>query len=463
MEKNLEEIIQEHILETNYSRFDESTIQRAKLFICDTISCMIAGSSAPGCRELVEIFYDWSGKPESTVMVYGHKIPALHAAYANSAMAHALELDDAHDPTVLHTCNTVLSAALATAELMGGASGQQLLTSVIVGVDVMCRLGLGVRVQRGWNRPSTYGVFGIVAAIAKLMALTETELQNALGIAYTQASGNFQSNRDGALVKRMMPANAARAGLMAVAMAKKGISGPRLFLEGQFGLYNLYEHGSVVDRQAILEELGNSFKIMDLSMKKFSSCRGTHAAANSALELAITHDLNPDDIEQINIQVPAHVYGLVVVPYEPKGQVVAQFNQYYTVAAAIVRKDLFLKEFDEACLRDPVILNLIKKIHIEPFREVNETSFGELELFPAEVQIRTVKGQVFTHRTERSTIKGNPDLPMDFNDCLERLRKCANYSARPLEENILLSFLEQMQNLDTLKNVVTIPQLLSKL
>lgn len=463
MEKYLEEIILDHILETNFNQFNETTIERGKLFICDTISCMIAGSSAPGCKELVDIFKEWGGKPESTVIVYGYKLPSIHAAYANSAMAHALELDDAHDPTVLHTCNTVLPASLAAAESIGGVNGQELLNSVILGVDVMCRLGLGVRVARGWNRPSIYGVFGVVAAISKLFKLTREELQNALGIAYTQACGNFQSNRDGALVKRMMPGNSARAGLLAVTMAKKGITGPKLFLEGEFGLYNLYERGSEIDRKAILQDLGKSFEIVNLSMKRFPSCRATHAAVNSALELAIGNDLSEEEIQEINILVPPHVLKLVAVPYEQKGhqQVAAQFNLYYTVATAIVRKELFLKEFEEDCLNDPRIKKLIAKIHIEPFREVNEASFGELELFPAEIQIRTVKGKVHTHRTERKTIKGNPDLPMDFKDCIERQKKCANYSAKPIGENILLSLVTQIQNLDRLENIEIISNLLS--
>jgi len=195
MERHLEETILEHTLKTNFNQFNETVIQRAKIFILDTISCTVAGSSAPGCKELVEIFNELGGKPESTVLVYGYKLPSMHAAYANSAMAHALELDDVHDPTILHTCNIIFSAALATAESIERVNGKELLTSVILGVDIMCRLGQGVRVARGWNRPSIYGVFGVVAAISKLLKLTKTELHNAFGIAYTQACGNSQSNR----------------------------------------------------------------------------------------------------------------------------------------------------------------------------------------------------------------------------------------------------------------------------
>lgn len=461
MERHLEEIILEHTLETSFHQFNETVISRAKLFILDTISCTVAGSSAPGCKELIEIFNEVGGKPQSTVLVFGHKLPSMHAAYANSAMAHALELDDVHDPTILHTCNIIFSAALAAAESIGRVNGQELLTSVILGVDIMCRLGLGVTVARGWNRPSIYGVLGVVAAISKLLKLTKTELHNAFGIAYTQACGNSQSNRDGALVKRMMPGNAARAGLLAASMAKKGITGPKLFLEGKFGLYNLYERGSEIDRKAVLEDLGDKFEIVNLSMKRFPSCRGTHAAVNSALELAKSHDISEEEIERINILVSPYVLGLVGGPYEQKGQVAAQFSLSYTVAAAITRKDLFLREFEEDCLNDPKITRLIKKIHIEPFKEVNEASIGEFELFPAEVQIRTVNGKVHTHRTARETIKGGPDLPMDFNDCIERLLKCAGYSARPIDENRLNSLAALIKDLDQLENIEAIPNLLS--
>ena len=89
------------------------------------------------------------------------------------------------------------------------------------------------------------------------------------------------------------------------------------------------------------------------------------------------------------------------------------------------------------------------------------TSTGGFELFPAEVQIRTVHGKVYSHRTERRTIKGGPDSPMDFDDCIERLRKCAKYSVTPIDENRLVSLVTLIQDLDKLENIEVIPNLLS--
>ena len=58
---------------------------------------MMAGSSAPGCDTVVDYIEECGGKEESTIMVYGGRVPSSNAAFANSIMGHALDFDDTHD------------------------------------------------------------------------------------------------------------------------------------------------------------------------------------------------------------------------------------------------------------------------------------------------------------------------------------------------------------------------------
>ena len=121
-----------NVAKVKYGDLPEDVVEITKKFILDTLGCAIAGSSAPGCSTVVDLIKDWGGKEESTIMVYGGKVIALHAAFVNSVMVQALDLDDVHEGAPLHANVCVLPAALAMAEREGNVSGKDLITAVAV-------------------------------------------------------------------------------------------------------------------------------------------------------------------------------------------------------------------------------------------------------------------------------------------------------------------------------------------
>ena len=100
----LERLLSEYIAETSYESIPADVVEMTKLSILDTIACGLAGSSAPGVREAVELTLELGGKPESTVMFYGGKISSPYAAFANSTMCHARDFDDTHDREPARQC-----------------------------------------------------------------------------------------------------------------------------------------------------------------------------------------------------------------------------------------------------------------------------------------------------------------------------------------------------------------------
>lgn len=112
------------------------------MFILDTIGVAMAGSTATGCAEVVNMIKDQGGRPDSSVLIYGGKVPAQEAAFANSMMIHGRDFDDTHDGQVGAHCNvSVLPAALALAE-RNGASGEEFLAAIVLGIDLMSQMGL---------------------------------------------------------------------------------------------------------------------------------------------------------------------------------------------------------------------------------------------------------------------------------------------------------------------------------
>ncbi|HBE02618.1 MAG TPA: hypothetical protein DC049_09095, partial [Spirochaetia bacterium] len=138
-------ILAELVLNTKTGGIPEKACEAAKKMIIDSIGCAIAGYKAEGIPEVLEQLMDWGGKEESTVLIYGKKLPAPLAAFANSAMTHAFDFDHSHQPSGLgHILPSVLPVCLAAAEITG-CSGKDFLAAVILGFEVTARLGLAFK------------------------------------------------------------------------------------------------------------------------------------------------------------------------------------------------------------------------------------------------------------------------------------------------------------------------------
>ena len=213
-EKGNTRILAELALNTKADDIPQEAYDAAKKMIIDTIGCTIAGYKAEGIPEVIEQLLDWGGKEESTVLIYGKKLPAPLAAYANSAMSHAFDYDHSHQPSGLgHILPSVLPVSLAAAE-MTKCSGKDFLAAVIMGFEVTARLGAAFKnaeakggyFSMGFLPAGTVGGFGATASACRILGMDIEQTVHALGINYAQAAGNRQALFDKTLTKRLQPA-----------------------------------------------------------------------------------------------------------------------------------------------------------------------------------------------------------------------------------------------------------------
>src|SRR5262249_23641776 len=147
----------------------------------------IFGSELPWSR-MIAGFAERNG-PGGRSRILGPRGALVHApaaALANGALAHAFEMDNLTWPsTGVHPGATLLSPGLAVAQERG-IGGRELITAVVVGAEVMIRIGRATRHSnegRGFHAPGTTGPFGSAIACGKLMGLNAESLRNALSIA----------------------------------------------------------------------------------------------------------------------------------------------------------------------------------------------------------------------------------------------------------------------------------------
>ncbi|HNT69280.1 MAG TPA: MmgE/PrpD family protein [Syntrophorhabdaceae bacterium] len=446
--------ILQHIEQTQFHDLPEAVVENTKRFILDSIGVALAGRNSPGCREVVDLVKEWGGKPEAVIMSYGGKVPAPWAAMANSTMMHALDFDDTLDESALHAHVSVLPAALAAAESAGNVSGADLINAVVLGVDIVCRLGLSTKRPLSWIRTATCGTFGAAVAAGKIIGLDRERLAHVLGIAYSQTAGNAQCLIDGGLVKRMQPAFSAKSGVLSAFLAQKGITGARGFLEGQYGFFNLYESGDY-DRERLAEGLGKEYGGMKLSIKPYPSCRMTHASIDAALGAKSDYDIDPSSIEEIVVHVSKMAQEMVGQPFAIRDnpQVDAQFSIPYTVATALLRGDVFLDDFEERTIRDARVAELAKKVRVVVDPALPERGMDSANLFVH------CKGNIYSKKID--TMKGNPRNPLSSDECIEKFLKCVGYGRLEGLKDKTPSIIERVLHLEALENIGGLTALLA--
>ena len=448
----------QNIVDTKFEDLPEEAVQVAKKFIIDSIGVGIAGSSAEGNAEVIELVKEWGGKEESTIIVYGLKVPAPEAAFINSLLIHSTDFDDTDYRSGTHTSVTALPAAMALGEKMG-KSGKELITAFVLGVDLTCRLALASNMFHGWHNTTTVGIFGAAAAAGKILGLDVNKMANALGIAYSQASGNRQGRLDGALTKRLQPPLATKAGVMSAILAQRGITGAQNVFQGEWGFFRLYHDYSVEyepDKWAdkLKDGLGTIFEVVNLGAKPYPCVRASHAPIDGAIAIATQYDIKPEEIGEVTIGTNERVISTAGGPFviRTNPEVDAQFSIPYVVSVALTRKNVSPDDFREEAIRSPERGELVAKVKVvvDPEFKDSRSIMG-----PIKIKVRMKDGTEYSHRAELA--KGHPRNQMSESEFSEKFKGCTKRAIKPIpEQNIeqVLDMLNELEKVDEIGKVV---------
>ena len=428
-----------HAATTPYAAIPADVRDTAKLYMLDTLAVAWAGSDAPGCPEAHALQVDEGGRADSTAWAYGGKLSASSAAFINGMSSSALDYDSLGRDAPVHVNIAVLPAALAVAE-KEHASGADFLAALVVGSDIVCRLGAAAKhPPRGFHYTAAFGIFGAAAAAARLMRLDAVTTRHALGLAFIQAGGTQQANIEPSLAKRLLSAFAARSGVYAALLAQRGITAPAHAIEGEFGLYKLYQDGSP---ERLLDALGSRFDSAALSIKQFPSCGCNHTTIAGMLDLVRKYDLQPDDVEAIDITVSPYMDRIVGMPYDPSGdaQVAAQFSIRYSAACVLVRRRLGLAEIQEAAARDPEINRHVGKVTLQ-IDPTLTSSRG-----PVVIRLRSKRhGEL---ATTVAHVPGSREAPLTEAQVNEKFDECFRLGTRPLSKEQIATLTARVHGLE---------------
>jgi 2-methylcitrate dehydratase PrpD len=429
-----------HVVQADYASLSPTTIWATKRAILDGIGVMLAASgSSSDILPFVELARCYQGGPKARILGFEEPTSAPWSAFANGAMAHALDFEDAFDACPLHPNASLLPSALAVAWGAGAVSGKDFIAAVATGCDLVCRMGLALRRPMeagGWYPPPILGAFGAAAACAKLLKLDAQQTCDAWSLLMCQNScpGEIKYSPD-TVIRAVREAFPAQAAVISVQLAARGVRGFEQPLEGKSGFYALFAAGQY-DPNDILGTLGRSNWIEQLSFKQWPCCRGTHAYIEAAQLLHRMHEFDCADIDEILI-VGGDAQRMLCEPVaqkrRPRTIIDAKFSLPFTIASAMVDAEVTLGSFTSATLLDERRLAVAATAD---FREAGPSGRGAAS---ADLTIVLKDGRRLRHTVENAL--GDPSRPLSDDTLHRKFVDCAGRAVvpRPCDEASVLA------------------------
>ena len=424
--------VADFIVETSLGDFSEALIAEGRRCVTDGVGVMLAGS-ADRCSGIVqEQIAAQGGHGEAAILGRsGFRAPAALAARANGTAGHAPDFDDtqlSNAPDrifglLTHPTVAPLAAGLAMAE-REDASGARLLEAFLVGFEVECKISEAIHprhYQEGFHSTATVGALGATATAAKLAGLDRDQLEMALGIAASLASGIRLGF--GTMTKPLHAGRAAENGILAVDLAARGFTSGRDALEAPWGFFRVFGGGFDPERL----NLGDPYTLLDpgVSVKLFPCGSLSHPSLAALLDLIRARDLAPGDIERITFRAGRNI--LNPLRYlDPQNALEAKFSVPFLLASAVLRRRVGIPEFNDDFVRSPEVVGMMRRVVVEFDPEIDARGYDRMR---SAMDVRLRDGSELT--IEADVYPGGPERPLTREELRQKFRDCAAVTLPP--------------------------------
>ena len=388
----------------------ETVMARARRSLQDYLAVTCAGARFQ--RDKLAGYWDFA-QPEAgafRAIGTGKDLALKEAVFLNGLNGHALDFDDGTNSGIIHLGSPIFSLLLPLAQRYG-LGVDELLRAAILGYEASYTMAVSIQPGHkamGYHATGTCGTLGATLAASYMLHCSPEERFQAFACACVAASGMLKVLDDGSELKPYNVAKTALLSLTALQLAKSSFKGHEDPLGGR-GFLKMMTGKESAEFKPML--LGGSYAIMKSYTKPYASCRYTHPAVEAAIHLR--RQFSAAEVESIRIRT----YDLAVSGHdhtEIPGSYSAKMSIPYATAAGLLYGKAGLQEFSEEAVRDPEILALTRKIHVEADKELSAVFPG---IQAAIVTVKTGAGE-FTDRVDFP--KGEPENPLDDGEFRER-------------------------------------------
>lgn len=387
----------------HFEHLPGEVVDRAKGATLQAISSALLGSQTEDGRRAVALITEEEAGVHSgaTILVCGARATNGGAAFANSELTLAGGKWDTFR-MLTHPGTSIVPAALAAAESRD-ASGEEFITGIAAGYEVMERLAsdfIPTVMSRGFHAGPVFGIFGAAVAAGKIMGLNEEQLNSAIALCASLASGNLEGPRSGGQALR--EGGAVRNALLAAALAERGHVGGETVLEGEAGFYHAYTGNNEgrltysftgdtrTSLNKITEGLGEEWLFLETLFRIYSTSGYNLAHIDVTASLCEEHDIHPEEVERVETEVNwlETQYPSPAFPNRREDGAPRPGGTHYYAAFGVVKRGYPLLNDPPGENDPPEVLAMMERVRIIPSREMG--------LFAPRVSIQTKERGVFT-------------------------------------------------------------------
>lgn len=447
-----------------YEDIDQRTIENAKIFMLDTLGCMLSGSQIQSAKSVRAAALNLTNEGEATIYGSGQKTNPMLAALANGTAGHSQDYDDDHREGIQHASVAVLPAVLALAE-KHKKSGKDVLVAYIYGSDITIRAGeafLGTTYYSGWHPTGTCGVFGATGGACKVLGLNADQTTNALGVAGSEAAGLGEFNQAGAWTKRFHAGHSAMGGVLAAYMGEQNYFGPPTVFEGRHGFLNGFSFKGtkedphpegIYDANKFTVNFGKKWEMADNSIKLHSCCRFSNNLCDCAIDI-YKQGCDFTQIESIHADVNQFTEYNLCYPEDlkrhPVNPVNAQFSLFYEIACGLVKGAVLPESFTEEAIKDERIASLSDLItwKVDP-----EFEAVYPERYPARVTVKTKDGKIYVGEVQYP--KGDPEYPATKEEVAFKFMANAANTIDSVKAKRICELVDNIENLENIDELIS--------
>jgi 2-methylcitrate dehydratase PrpD len=295
------ERLAEHVVGTRFEELPHEVIEKAKDLLVYHLALAFAGRFSDRGRGAIALAHELSEGGGSSTIV-GERQPAtmLDAIFAHSGL-----IDWERDARHMGSMMTPGRVADPVAWVLGErehASGRELITALVVGYDASCKLGelqpMGGDYARVPHK-CAFAPFAVAAVAARLLRYDRTRTAQSIGRA-----AHFGMGLNAGLEHSFAFSAIARSAVLGTLVPESDDAALLHAIEGPYGLYSALFGEPPPHVEAVLENLGHEFSILDSLTESQHGSASHLAALDAGRSLMEGSPRKIDDVDRLVATLP---------------------------------------------------------------------------------------------------------------------------------------------------------------
>ena len=356
----------EFVADTRIEDLPPDTIAAGRDVVLDTLGAITAGSRLTENANFAHLAAVMSGPGKASIVGHPYRVQPVWATMVNATAGVSLEMDEGNRVGGGHPSIHVTPGALAVGEDLD-SSGRDVLTAIILGYEVISRVGTATQVKAEVHSHGTWGTIGTAAATARLMGFDAAQTKLVMNLAMSMSPANtWTPCLEGATVRNLYPGRSGFQGIMAAHLSRCGFTA---IADGPADLYRTFL-GDGFDPEAVVDGLGSdTYRIQQGYFKFHACCLYNHPALDAVENLLHESPFTAGDVERIVVTAPP--IAQIMADPAPDNMLAAKFSIPYAVAAAVCHGATDVSAFLPGRVANTEVRQLAQRVEVAADAEMN--------------------------------------------------------------------------------------------